>query len=148
MPINKLLSILDPSEPIRKAKAIRDIRKENFNASKTLEDIEPPFYWNDKTIRDIRRENCDADKILKDKRTLFESDEEDYYKPLRTGNAFNSNYIEYEGNGDKNKSLSIKKYLDQIKSFLSHVINEHKTEGEWKIHLIMAINFMSSKDSN
>ena len=148
MPINKLLSILDPSEPIRKAKAIRDIRKENFNANKILEDIELPFYSNDKTIRDIRRKNCDTDKILKDIRTLFESDEEDYYKPLRTGNAFNSNYIEYEGNGDKNKSLSIKKHLDQIKPYLSHIINEHKTEGEWKIHLIMTINFKSSKDSN
>ena len=148
MPINKLLSIFDASEPIRKAKAIRDIRKENFNANKILEDTEPPFYSNDKITRDIRRENCDADKILKDIRTLFESDEEGYYKPLRTGNAFNSNYIEYEGNGDKNKTLSIKKYLNQIKPYLSHIINEHKTEGEWKIHLIMTINFKSSKDSN
>ena len=41
---------------------------------------------------------------------MFES-EEDYYKPVRTGNAFSSNYIEYESNGDKDKML-IEDYLD------------------------------------
>ena len=30
----------------------------------------------------------------------------------------------------------------------SNTITEHKTQGEWKIHLTMAINFISSKDSN
>ena len=28
------------------------------------------------------------------------------------------------------------------------MIDEHKTEGEWKIQLTMAVNFISSKDSN
>ena len=31
----------------------------------------------------------------------------DFYKPIRTGNAFSSNYIKYESNGDKDKTLSI-----------------------------------------
>ena len=35
--------------------------------------------WKTKAIRDIRREYYDADKILRDIRILFESDEEDYY---------------------------------------------------------------------
>ena len=30
------------------------------------------------------------------------------------GNAFSSNYIEYKSNGDKDKTLSIKDYLDKI----------------------------------
>ena len=30
---------------------------------------------------------------------------------------------------------------------MSYIIIDHKTEGEWKIKLIMAINFLSSKDS-
>ena len=33
---------------------------------------------------------------------------EDHYKPIRIGNAFSSNYIEYKRNVDKDKSLSIK----------------------------------------
>ena len=54
---------------------------------------------------------------------MYES-EEDYYEPVRTSNAFNKNYIEYESNGDNDKSLSVKEYLDMIKQ-----------EGEWKIQL-------------
>ena len=35
-----------------------------------------------------------------------------------------------------------------IKPYLSDIINDHKTHGEWKIKLTMAINFMSFKDSD
>ena len=58
---------------------------------------------------------------------------------MRIGNAFSSNYIEYKSNGDKDKTLSIKDYLDEIKTYLSDIINDHKIQGEWKIHLTMAI---------
>ena len=34
-----------------------------------------------------------------------------------------------------------------IRPYLSDMINDHKTQGEWKIQLTMSINFMSSKDS-
>ena len=34
-----------------------------------------------------------------------------------------------------------------IRPCLSDMINDHKSEGEWKIKLTMSINFMSSKDS-
>ena len=34
-----------------------------------------------------------------------------------------------------------------IRQYLSHTINDHKTQGEWKIQLTMVINFISSKDS-
>ena len=77
---------------------------------------------------------------------MYESDKEDYYKPMRTCNVFKSNYIEYESNGNKDKSLSTEEYLDKIR-YLSDIINDRKTQGEWKIQLTMAINFFSSKDS-
>ena len=77
---------------------------------------------------------------------MYES-EEDCYEPVRASNAFNNNYIEYESNGDKDKILSVKKYLDMIKDYLSDIINDNKTQGEWKIPLTMEINFISSKDS-
>ena len=60
---DRLLSMLDKSEQVKKSKAIRDIRKESFN----------------------------SDKILRDIRTLYESEEEDYHKPVRTSNAFSNN---------------------------------------------------------
>ena len=61
---------------------------------------------------------------------------------------FSSNYIEYERNGDKDKTLFIDEYLDMIKQYLSNIINDLKNQGQWKIQLTMEINFISSKDSN
>ena len=68
--------------------------------------------------------------MLRDIRTLYQSDKEDYYKPIRIGNAFSSNYIEYESNGDKDKTLFIDDYLDMIRQYLSYIINGHKTQVE------------------
>ena len=72
---------------------------------------------------------------------------EDNYKPVRIGNAFSSNYIECKSSEDKDNTLSIKDYLDEIKPCLSDIINDHKTQGEWKIHLTMVINLFFSEDS-
>ena len=103
---------------------------------------------------------------IKDLKDLFDlSINEYYYKPIITKGAFNNNYIQYESKGDKGKNLSTKKYLNMIRPYLSDIINDHKTQGkwkinsgnkiierktqiEWKIQLTMAINFISSKDSD
>ena len=84
---------------------------------------------------------------------------EDYYKPIKTKSAFNGNYIEYKSNGDKDKHLLTKKYLDTVRQCLSDIINDHKTHKklrvyssnevfdyetqyeEWKIQLTMSILF-------
>ena len=71
------------------------------------------------------------DKILRDIRTLYES-KKDYYKPIKTNSAFNNDYIEYESNGDKNKILSGKEYLE--------------TQNEWEIQLSLAVYFVSLKN--
>ena len=90
---------------------------------------------------------------------------EDYYKPVIVRGAFNGDYIQYESKEDKGKNLSTKKYLQMIKPYLRDIINSHKTLGllryhsgnkswleetssAWKIQLTMAINFISSKDSD
>ena len=90
---------------------------------------------------------------------------EDYYKSIIAKSTFDGSYIQYESKGDKGKNLSIKKYLNIIKPYLIDIINEHKTYGlvryhsgnksrleetssELKIQLTMAINFISSKDSD
>ena len=43
--------------------------------------------------------------MIREIKFLFESDEEDDYEPIRIGNAFSSNYVEYKSNGDKNRTL-------------------------------------------
>ena len=38
--------------------------------------------------------------------------------------------LEYESKGDKDETLSIKKYLDIIRPYLSDIINDHQTQGK------------------
>ena len=74
-------------------------------------------------------------KGARDVKDLFDfSIDEDYYKPKITNGAFKNSYLQYESLGDKVKNLSIKKYLDMIKPYLSDIINDHKTQSEWRIH--------------
>ena len=82
-------------------------------------------------------------------KNLSNQTDEDYYKPIETTSVFNNknNYIEYESKGGKDNILSVKEHLDMIRPYLSDMINDHKTQGEWKIQLTMSINFMSSKGS-
>ena len=104
----------------------------------------------DNIIKDIRKlfrknkkDDDIKDKIIRHIKTLFESDKESYYKLGRIGNGFDSNYIEYESNGDKNKTLSTEEYLDKIRPYLSNTINNLKNQSEWKIQLTVTVNFIS-----
>ena len=44
--------------------------------------------------------------------------------------------------------MSVREYIDIIRLYLRDIINNHKTQGEWEIHLIMETNFISSEDSD
>ena len=44
--------------------------------------------------------------------------------------------------------MSPEECLNIIRSYFSDLINDHKTQNEWKIELTMQINFISSKDSD
>ena len=72
---------------------------------------------------------------------MYDDIDEDYYKPIRIGNSFSSNYIEYESNGDKGKTLSIEEYFDEIRPYLNNLIDSYRTQGQWKVQLTMRINF-------
>ena len=105
-------------------------------------------------------------KNLRDIRNLFngiafnevlfnQSIDKDYYNPIRTKSAFNSNYIEYESKAEKKKNLLLKEYLYMIIPYLRDMINDHNAPknlkvrslnevfdyefqyGEWKIQLTM-----------
>ena len=81
-------------------------------------------------------------------RILFEQEkEEDYYEPERVNNFQNNNYIEYESNGDKNTKLSLDEYLNKIESYLRNIIINLQISDSWKIRLVIAINFISSKNT-
>ena len=56
--------------------------------------------------------------------------------------------MKYEGSGDRNKTLVIEKYLIEIRPSLKNIINDFKKLDTWKVKLIIAIDFMSSKDQD
>ena len=58
------------------------------------------------------------DKIIREIKALFGQQEEVYYRPVRVGNFWNNNYINYESDVDRNKNLSVKEYHNKIKSYL------------------------------
>ena len=44
-----------------------------------------------------------------------------YYKPVRVNNFWSNNYIEYERNGDRNKTLSVEEYLNKIGPYFTKI---------------------------
>ena len=60
---------------------------------------------------------------------MYDDIDDDHYKPKNS--AFNNNYIKYQSDVDKGKTLSIKEYLYMIRQYLSDIINVPK--HEWKI---------------
>ena len=79
-------------------------------------------------------------KGIRDLEHLFEEiNENDYYKPILVKSSHKEGYKEYESRGDKNKTLSIEQYLNNIISYLKELINNHKCmkngSKEWKIQL-------------
>ena len=70
-----------------------------------------------------------------------------YYKPKTVSNFCNNNYIEYQSNGDKNRNLSLDKYLIKIKPYMRNIIINLQNSDTWKIQLTIAINFISSKEA-
>ena len=150
-------------------KNLYEIKNKNLSESET-EEIEKNLLEVEKGFSNFKKYHPQDDfqhKKLGELKNLFnQSNDENYYKPIRTKNAFNNNCIEYESNSDKDKHLRVKKYLRMIRSYLIDIINDHKTLkqlrvyssnevfdyetqcGEWKIQLTMLINFASSKDSD
>ena len=72
---------------------------------------------------------------IRDLGNLFnQSTDIDYYKPTKAKSAFNGNYIGCESNGDKDKNLSAKKYLNMIRPYLSDKINDYKAFKILRVH--------------
>ena len=57
------------------------------------------------------------------------------------------NYIEYESNGDRNRKLSLDKYLNKIELYLRNIIIDLQNSNTWKIQVTIATNFISLKDA-
>ena len=64
------------------------------------------------------------EKILKIKRY-------DAYKPKKIHEAFDGNFIQYQSKGDRDKSISIARYLRIIRGYLKKMIDSKKKK--WRM---------------
>ena len=71
-----------------------------------------------------------------------------YYKLVRAGGFWSNNHIECESHGDRNKTPSVKEYLNKIRPYLKDIINNLKKSDMWKVQLTIAINFIFPKDND
>ena len=72
------------------------------------------------------------DRIIRDIRDFLDQEKEDYYKPVREGNFLSKNYVEYESNGDRNKTLSLEEYFNKVSQYLKDIINDLKKSNKGK----------------
>ena len=54
-------------------------------------------------------------------------------KSVRIVNLWSNNYIEYESNYDRNKTLSGETYINKIRPYLKDIIKNLKKSDTWKI---------------
>ena len=57
-------------------------------------------------------------------------------------------HIKYQSNGDRNKNLSVKEYLNEIKPYLKDIITDLLKSGTWKKQSTMSINSIFAKDTD
>ena len=81
-----------------------------------------------------------TEQLQIDFRSLFEHDE-GYQKPVRVGNLQSNNYIQYESNGDRNKTLSIEEYFNKIRPYLKDIKNDFNKSDTWEIELTIELSF-------
>ena len=83
----------------------------------------------ERKLRDVRtlfrletEHKANKDIILRDIINLFENKEkENYYKIVRVNNFWSDNYVEYERNSERIKTLSIEEYLTEIEPYLKDI---------------------------
>ena len=83
----------------------------------------------ERKLRDVRtlfrletEHKAIKDIILRDIINLFENKEkENYYKIVRVNNFWSDNYVEYDRNSERIKTLSIEEYLTEIEPYLKDI---------------------------
>ena len=113
---------------------------------RVLKNIEKYFK---KLKEDLNKIKIYQYNITRDIGHLFnEISKEDYYEPIEIKSALEGSYIEYESRGDNDNNLLLEEYLNIIRLYPRDMIDDRKTDGEWKMQLIMKINFICSVGTN
>ena len=85
-------------------------------------------------------------KTISDIRNRFELENVEYYKPIKVGNFYSINDIEFDCNDDRDKKLLIQEYLSKVQPYLKDIMINLQKSDTWEIQLTIANNFISSID--
>ena len=103
---------------------------ENFSRTESVKEIgklEPP--------KESKKEKITGALLLKGKKNIGfkpkkSKPKKDVYKPIKISGTFSDNLVEYQSNDNKDKSISITGYLNNIREHLRKLINDKKKNGE------------------
>ena len=99
-----LFKTKDQSRP-KRVKTVYGSRKKPSKL-KVHKHSESKIIKNIKNLSKLQKENkVVKGRIIRDIKTLFEQQEEDYYKLVKVGKFWNYNYTEYESSGDRNINI-------------------------------------------
>ena len=86
--------------------------------------------------------NCTSTPVARPEKPISIPNE---YKPKNIAGNFDNKYMELQRYSDEKSTF--KKYLENIRSYLWGMTDDLKTSGDWKIHLKMKRNFVSTTGS-
>ena len=119
---------------IKERRNVYDIQNPKNLSTQKIKEIEENLFKLEKRLSNFKKypyqdnfEHRNIKSIRNSLNVALSEIDEDYYRQIRTKNAFNGNSFEYESEGDKDKNLSPEEYLDLIRPYLSNIINNHKS---------------------
>ena len=128
--------------PKLKKKAIKDIKnlfklvkKPNYNAIKDIRNI----LDQKNKLKQLKIENLEILKIF-----LNNFQFQLIFKFFGL-NFQDNNYIEYESNIDRNKTLLVEEYSSKIRPYLKNIINNLKKSDTWKFNSQQQITLVLAK---
>ena len=91
---------------------------------KEIDKLEPP--------KESKKKEITSSLLLKGKKIIGfkpkkkSKPKKDVYKPIQISGAFTDNFIEYQSNGNRDSSISIARYLNNIRKHLRKLIDSNK----------------------
>ena len=144
--INKIKLSKEPKKIIFKKNPKKDIRKsfklKKDSIKKERGNVEFKLRKEGKKLLEIKKFVKNLLLSKKEKKTSKKT----ISKPIKIIGAFSDNFVEYKSDSKKDKSISIARYLNNIREHLRKLIHDTRKKEEWRIQLIMKINFISSKN--
>ena len=118
------ISRLEKDQKKRENNIIKDVR----NIFRSVNKINDTVIKEIPNLLRLKKENKAIKKtIVRDIKNHFEHEEEkNYYKPVTVCYFRSNNYIQYESNSNRNKTLSVEEYFNKIRPHLKDIIDNLK----------------------